>query len=182
VTFSITQEGWYAGHPSEEGLAWAKAERERRDRLHGAGRYIANYTSRWVGCLAERGLARWLRENGVSYEWNGGFDERPDFVIDVQAVGVKCQIVKVPFRGHYPVVVPEQQRAREQEPVLFFAAYEQPMNRLVLLGAVAADAFFEQAKFVDVGEPIGPRNVATNPVWQYAARDLTHADEWLRSL
>ena len=178
--FDPTPEGWVATHPAADVLAWAKRERARRDSQVGAGRYIANRESRWVGALAERGFAQWLEDQEVPFKWFGGVDGQPDFVVRDEKVGVKCQIVKVPFRGRYPVVVPGQQRERIQEPVLFFAAYEEPLNRLVLLGATTAAEFFERARFVKTGEPIGPRNVATNPVWQLSADALRPATEWLR--
>lgn len=174
----VSDEGWLVGSPSRQALEDAREDRRRRDEQYGKGIFIANEDSRWVGSLAETFLAHWLRSEGVEFEHNGGVDSLPDFRIDGVGIGVKTQIIRVPFRKDLWVVVPDQHRDREHETVLVFAAYEAPVNVLTIAGVCSADRFYAKARFVPTGGMIGPRTKATNPVWQAKAHELISMGVW----
>jgi len=182
--FSPTENGWLVADPNAATLAKAQ-ERYTSRQHHARGLGVrSNFESdlQWVGDLGEIGFDRWLHDESVTHDWNGGVDRLPDFSVLGNAVGLKTRYSKVATRADFYAVVPAQHLDRQQETEWFFANYEVGSNRLVLLGGVSAERFREAARFVDTGEPIGPTTKARNPVWQFDVSLLDAPDRWLCSL
>lgn len=189
-TFRPAENGWLAGEPNVATLDRAKARLAENDAAAdavGANRLFES-DLRWVGFLGEIGFSRWLTDELIPHEWNGGVDNLPDFSVGAQerptsnAVGLKTRYSKVATRADFYAVVPAQHFARQQETEWFFANYEVGSNRLVLLGGVDAERFREYARYVDTGEPIGPTTKAKNPVWQLDVSVLDPPERWLCNL
>lgn len=181
--FSRTPEGWLRAAPSDETLKWALAVEAKGD-MHKPNDMPNFSERRYQGFVAERAFDRWLDQEDMRHNWNGDTDFKPDFELGPIAVGVKCCGSKRSWKPWLVVNVYERHR-RHPLHELFFVGWEHPgaVNRdrptVVLLGALAAEEYFERARFVRKGENLNRLVIAKNDVWNLPTSELQPPGEWL---
>jgi hypothetical protein len=102
----------------DEAIAYGKRIKREND-ARGIVGHFEHTNKRWIGFAAEYLIAGWLREHEIPHVWNGGVDDKPDFVIAEQ-IGVACKAnVGDGPRDDFVFVIPEQQINRLADGVLF---------------------------------------------------------------
>lgn len=183
--FKPCENGWYFAHPTEAGIEAAKD--------HAAGQveyvYERGADDIYLGRLSEVGFSHFMTERFVPFTMNGGFDGLPDFVIGSDHVGcsLKCRSIKTGrMRPSYVINVPESdfERAADEDRnkggvQFFFACYEYPINRLLLLGGISFKEFASIARRVPAGAALNPVTSAGEATVSMDAKYLRPPMEWL---
>lgn len=157
----------------------AKAERSARDAT-GVPNRGPGTEKRWVGTLAELGVAAWLRRAGADFEHHGGIDSLPDFHVAGRGVGLKCRTATQEFRPSFVVNVFDHDiKHREQDGEFFFTAFVESSNTLLLLGGMSREEFVQRAFYVAEGELINPYRRAATSTWSIRADRLESPADWL---
>lgn len=178
------EHGWLATHPSESAITAARLQRFAKDSHHPNLFEQAEGNDRWCGDLAELGFENWLANLRLPFRHNGGVDSLPDFVVAGVGVGVKCRTASTSFHPHFVVNVPdEHMRRRAGEEILFFAAYEEKPNRLLLLGCLSRGRFEAKATRTAANERLHQGlSAAANACWSVEAGELAPPAEFIRYL
>lgn len=176
------ENGWLATYPSDASLSAARLQRFAKDSHHANLFEQAEGNDRWCGDLAELAFENWLTNLRLPFGHNGGVDSLPDFVVAGVGVGVKCRTATTRFHPHFVVNVPdEHMRRRVGEDVLFFAAYEEKPNRLLLLGCLSREKFEAQATRTAASERIHDGlAAAANACWSVEAKELARPADFIR--
>jgi hypothetical protein len=173
---------WVSLRPSDDTIARARAERARAGSvLPPTRRFDSEHE--WVGPLGELAVCAWLSAKGVDHQRHGGADDRPDIELlrpGGYGLAVKTQLVFTEFRPHFGIVVPGGQVPHGD--VFCFCAYQEPDNRLLIVGFIGVPRFFASASPRAVGQAIGPKTVARWDCFQLPAHRLTDPDAWLAQL
>ena len=180
-----TPEGWLIVPVTPGVIRRAQAMRARRDARY-ANVYEEEDTDlRWVGEVGEICLYRWLREHapGAGRWIRAEAAGRPDFVVHGHTVGMKTVKRQVPFRRGYTAQITGR-HAREPVEHFFFASYEEPRQRLWLLGGISRSDFLEHARHYGPGERVHARYVVRegHEIYNVDVRHLTPPEAWLRML
>jgi hypothetical protein len=175
---------WVSEPVSDAVVAEAQRIRAERDARYGNIFAEAESDLRWVGEVGEICFDRWLQRQGVEREWILDHAAgRPDFVIGATAVGVKTVKRGVPMRPDYTAQITAG-HAREPVDQFFFACYEVPRRRLVLLGGIARDRFLAHARYYRAGEKVHASYTVRpgHEIYNIEVRHLTSPAGWLRSI
>jgi hypothetical protein len=178
-------EGWILLPVSDEIIQQAQQIRARRDAQYTNIFREVDTDLRWVGEIGELCFYFWLREHTSG---NGRWirDQaagKPDFIIHGQPVGMKTVKRKVAFRPDYTAQITAK---HADEPVehFFFASYEQPRQRLWLLGGIARSDFLKHARYYAAGEQVHAHYTVRegHEIYNIAAQHLTPPLRWLNGL
>ncbi len=186
-SFKRTPEGWYKAVPSNETVEWAIQTTAAGDRTKPNN--MLNFSkNRAGGLVAEKAFHLWLEERQVAHVWNGGTDPKPDFQIGSLRVGVKeCGRNDKPWNPRLVVNIYHRHKPLPLDEV-FFVGYERitgkktpeiDKERVVLLGGLTKDDYFDKATLVRKGGQINPDTPAQNDVWNLKTRLLEPPDKWL---
>ena len=139
---------------SDEVIKWAKAQRKKDVKKKGYGHFKPQGADEgydgWWGKLGEVFVAAWADHKGYRRELHGGFDKKPDIVIEGVEFGIKTTF----NRGGYDkarCLIPDQQIWHPWDYWLFVCIEEAP-SRIHLVGACPPSYFLEVATGVKKGE------------------------------
>jgi hypothetical protein len=178
-------EGWILLPVDDEIVQQAQQIRARRDAQYTNIFREVDTDLRWVGEIGELCFYFWLREHAPG---NGRWirDQaagKPDFIIHGQPIGMKTVKRKVAFRPDYTAQITAR---HAEEPVdhFFFASYEQPRQRLWLLGGITRSDFLKHARYYAAGEQVHEHYTVRDghEIYNIAAKYLTPPLAWLTIL
>lgn len=170
---------------SDEIVLEAQRIRERRDAQYTNIYREVDTDLRWVGEIGELCFYHWLRENasGTGRWIREQAAGKPDFIIHGQPIGMKTVKRKVGFRPDYTAQITAK---HADEPVghFFFASYEQPRQRLWLLGGITRSDFLKHARYYAAGEQVHAHYTVRegHEIYNIAAQYLTPPLNWLAGL
>jgi hypothetical protein len=160
----------------------ARSRQEMGDRIDPNGmKNIGTPEERLQGHAAEAVLASWLDERGVPYEWDGGPNYRPDFVIGGFPVGVRITAAKSSklSMGSLIYIFDRHYHGPEDR---FFVGVDRASGRYYLLGGTTLTAFRETAWVRDVGEEVCRGFIARHKMWVNRVSLLELPGLWLASM
>lgn len=173
---------WPSHVPSAQVIAMAKARQEAGDRIDPNGmKNIGSPEERLQGHAAEAVLAWWLDTQAANYEWDGGPNYKPDFIIYGHSVGVRITAVKSSSLTRRSLIYIFDRHYHGVED-RFFLGVDRSSGRYYLLGGTTLAAFRETAWLCDVGEEVCRGFIARHKMWVNRVSLLEPPDSWLVSM
>lgn len=125
--------------------------RELKDKV--IGKNLFESKTRWVGDLAEDGVARVFDQNGIKYiHWtNEREKDLRDFTVGKFEIDVKCLVVNYYPKENYGVNVAKVQTFNKIVNTYIFTHFVLPFRKLVIIGWKSKDEFMEDARELPKG-------------------------------
>ena len=167
---------------TEDGIRWAKKERERRVHMHDYFPTDKRNDTRWIGLAAEYEFNQWAKRTGVPMKWHQGPEPGPDFTIGNGAdayrrlqIGLKVNSGDAP-RDDFVFMI-NAKSARQQADGLVMGIVNVPSSTLWIAGYIAADRFRKLSRKARKGQTgLGPKRPVAYDCYTLRADQLEPAE------
>ena len=143
-----TRDHWVKLRASAATLERAREEALAMKAKHGEGFFEGDATS---GRLAEYAIDYWARWHGWPVELNGGFDSKPDLVVNGWRLGAKGRSIPMSYMHDAWALVTAKQQRRPWDYWVFCAVLKEDMTRVWIMGCLTPLEMREAGSMADPG-------------------------------